>query len=391
MNDQRPRLLFLFQRFMQDECSDIERNELMKLLSDPFHKQYIDQLIEEQINNDVPFVKMDALRSRFILSEILSTKRQAGIKKMPYMRWVAAAVIVALAIGAYIFYQPLKTSTPVLASNEEIRQDIAAPSGSRAVLKLSDGREVFLDDVMSGKIAVEGNTAIQKTADGQLIYNANGAGNNIVYNTIELPRGSKPINISLSDRTKVWLNAGSAITFPVAFSAKERQVEITGEVYFEVAKNPSAPFTVNKKGGNEKIAVLGTSFNVNAYDDEPSVSITLIDGSVRVDKGSNNKILTPGQQAIITSAININNNADIKEVTAWKNGIYQFESAGIDMIMRQLARSYNISYELKGKIKETFGGTISRDVNLSQVLKMLETTGFVKFVIDGNKIIVYQE
>lgn len=373
---------------MDDTISKAERLEFMQLMLDPACEERIKSLIDDQFHGDIATAKLDELRSQNVLSSILKAKMQpAKTRRITYSKtwWAAAAAIGILATGAlYILnnYSP----GPSLAQKSSLKSnDIAAPSAARALLKLSDGREVYIDDMANGVLATDGKTDIKKLESGELIYDGH-ISNSLTYNTLEVPLGSKPVSIGFSDKSKVWLNAGSSIKFPVSFVGKERVVDITGEVYFEITKDASKPFVV--KAGNAKVLVLGTDFNVNAYDDEPALNVTLLNGSVQVSNPSGKVLLKPGNKAIVSNDIKISAKADINEVMAWKNGFFQFEETSIHAIMRQLSRAYNITYEIRGAIKETFGGSISRNVNLSQVLKMLELTGMVNFEIQGTKIIV---
>jgi ferric-dicitrate binding protein FerR (iron transport regulator) len=192
----------------------------------------------------------------------------------------------------------------------------------------------------------------------------------------------------LSDGSKVWLNAASSLRFPASFAGKERKVELLGEAYFEVAKNAAMPFKVKVNG--MEVEVLGTHFNINSYENESTVRTTLLEGSVKINNNNSSSLLKPGQQAQVNKAgeIKIINNVDVEEAIAWKEGKFQFDRADIHDIMRQLARWYDVDVEYKGSVSSHFGGTISRDVNLSQVLNMLHLTGEVKFQIEDRKVIV---
>jgi ferric-dicitrate binding protein FerR (iron transport regulator) len=211
------------------------------------------------------------------------------------------------------------------------------------------------------------------------------------YNTFTIPRGSKPLSLTLSDGSRVWLNVGSSLTYPTAFTGKERRVTITGEAYFEVAHNAAMPFRVQHD--DITISVLGTHFNVNTYEDETAERITLLEGSVLVSKKNASKLLEPGQQASIShdevNNIKVAGGVDLDEVMAWRDGKFRFgESMDIGTIMRQISRWYDVDIEYKGSVKQRFWGSISKSVNVSQVLKILEATGGVKFTVEGNKIIV---
>jgi ferric-dicitrate binding protein FerR (iron transport regulator) len=217
----------------------------------------------------------------------------------------------------------------------------------------------------------------------------------LAYNTIATPRGGQ-YQLVLADGSKVWLNASSGLRYPTAFTGKERRVELTGEGYFEVAKNASMPFHVQVN--QMDVEVLGTHFNINAYDDESAVKTTLLEGSVKVVKREtanvkeNPIVLQPGQQAEMKphSPLAINHSPNIEEVMAWKNGLFQFKAAGIETVLRQAARWYDVEFVYKGNIPEKFSGQISRSANAEQLLKILELTGKVKFEINGKTIIVKQ-
>ncbi|HEX6169267.1 MAG TPA: FecR domain-containing protein, partial [Chitinophagaceae bacterium] len=185
-----------------------------------------------------------------------------------------------------------------------------------------------------------------------------------------------------------WLNATSSIHFPTSFAGKERRVEITGEAYFEIAKNRDMPFIVTVN--NAEVQVLGTHFNVNAYNDEENVKTTLLEGSVKFVSRDNINMLKPGQQSQLTNngLIKLVSNVDVEEVVAWKNGMFDFENAGIETVMRQLARWYDVEIEYNGKTDDLFIAEMRRNIKLSDALKALELTGKVKFDIQGKKIIV---
>jgi len=223
-----------------------------------------------------------------------------------------------------------------------------------------------------------------------LAYNDNSIAttNMVMYNTITTPRGGQ-YQLVLADGTKVWLNAASSLKFPTAFAGDERRVELTGEGYFEVLHNDKKPFLVDTRNGI--IQVLGTHFNINAYDNEMTVNTTLLEGSIKVFNESAFVILKPGQQSVINKRgeIRINKGIDVDEVVAWKNGKFQFgEAMSIEMIMRQLARWYDIEVEYKTKETGHIGGSISRNVNVSKVLEMMEMTGAAKFQVNGRNVTV---
>jgi transmembrane sensor len=323
----------------------------------------------------------------------LDEQDKAGIVRpmgpMVWKKWAAAAAAVIVLLSGATWFS-LHHRSKDDASQVNVLPDVA-PGGDGAILTLADGRKIVLDSVGSGTVANYPNITITKQGNGQLAYN-NVQGTPAVsfYNTLTTPKGKKT-SVILSDGTQVWLNAASSIKYPASFTGRERVVEITGEAYFEVAKHAIMPFIVKKSGSDYRIQVLGTSFNINTYEDEDAIRTTLLEGSVNVLNGAVSSMLKPGQQALVSNGnakINVLSNADVEDVMAWKNGIFHFDRSDIQTVMRQLARWYDVDVEYKGTIARHFGGTISRNVNISQVLKMLELTGAVKFSVEGRRIVV---
>jgi ferric-dicitrate binding protein FerR (iron transport regulator) len=309
-----------------------------------------------------------------------------------YRYWAAAVTVAAvLTTVAYFWFQnkPHTTTTAPLA---QTINDVL-PGGNKAILKLSDGKTIVLDNAQNGLLAEQGAVQIQKQ-EGQLTYSSSASTETIAYNTLATPPGGQ-FQIKLPDGTRVWLNASSSITYPTAFIGKERRVAITGEGYFEVAKDASKPFrvTIQSATGKQRpaeVEVLGTHFNINAYDDEAAIKTTLLEGKVKFVKGQSTAILKPGQQAQVSEQglLQVKNDADMEEAVAWKNGEFLFQSADIGTLMRQVARWYDIEVTYpNGKPKDKFSGKIGRNVNLSQLLKILEYSE-VRFELKGRTLIV---
>jgi ferric-dicitrate binding protein FerR (iron transport regulator) len=304
--------------------------------------------------------------------------------------WVAAAVTLVAIAGAallFLYFSGKNTKavhTPVIAAT-----DIPAPAISKATITLQNGKRMPVDSLIIGTTALQGEISVQKTADGQIVYTSDKEPTpEMRFNTLANPRGSRVIQLTLSDGTKVWLNAESEIRYPVAFTAGQRKVEIKGEAYFEVAKDAQKPFVVQSNGAT--VQVTGTHFNVNAYTDEPALRVTLLEGGVKVSKENNTVLLKPGEQAEVGGNIHIHANADIDQVMAWKNGIFSFNGTDIYTAMRQISRWYDVDIRFNDAIKENFYGDIPRNSNISGVLNMLETTGSVHFKTIGNMIEVYK-
>jgi transmembrane sensor len=326
-----------------------------------------------------------------ITENILSYQKEKIRKgKMKIFKWsisVAATMVIA---GAGLFYNS-KGKNSVQLAKENIKNDIA-PGGNRAILTLANGQKISLTDASNGKLAEQAGVQITKTADGQLIYTI--LGNNSKsdtkegLNTIETPRGGQ-YQVRLPDGSSVWLNAESKITFPSSFEThKNRRIELSGEAYFEVAKDKTRPFIV--KTENQEVEALGTGFNINSYTDESAVKTTLLHGSVKVTASNGiDKILKPGQQSSLSHNDLKVDEIDTELAIAWKNNNFIFESDDIRYIMRMIARWYNLEVDYVGAVPDDkFGGAVSKFENVSEVLKSLESTGVVKFRIEGRKIIV---
>lgn len=301
-------------------------------------------------------------------------------------RWGwAAAILLFIGLGTYFIYQSRRPkATDIVNNNRSVPNDIA-PGTTKAVLTLADGRQVTIDTARSGTLAIQGKTAVQHY-QGAITYNGNGQGKAmpLLYNTLTTGRGEQSPPLVLSDGTKVWLNALSSIRFPVAFTGHARTVEITGEVYFEVAGNASMPFHVKAK--DLDVEVLGTQFNINSYTDEPDIKTTLIEGKVKVMSS----VLKPGQQAVLTHDARFTILSDINtaQVIAWKNGLFDFNHASLQTVLRQLSRWYDIDVQFEGNVPaRTFRGKITRDLNLSQVTQLLQDVD-IKFRIEGKTLIV---
>ena len=307
---------------------------------------------------------------------------------------VAVAASIAVMLGTGIFYfTKTKEQIPQVA---EKPQEIA-PGGNRGILTLSNGKQIVLADISAkDTIAKEGEedeVTIKMGANGVITYiinpkaDASKADANL-FNTLSTPTGGQ-YNIVLADGTKVYLNAVSSIKYPTQFNGDQRIVELDGEAYFEVAKNKNKPFIV--KSGDQDIEVLGTHFNVHAYDNESVVKTTLLEGSVAVNYKNQKAILKPGQQSNVSEKFNkiTIKQVDTEAAIAWKNGRFKFDNADLKTVMKQLERWYGIKVEYRGDVSDVrFNGGTFMNKNLSEVLKVLELSN-IKFKVEGKTIIVY--
>lgn len=307
-------------------------------------------------------------------------------------RAAAAAAILLFVAGigsVYLFLGRKSPPEKTVMQEMPVGTDIL-PGGNKAVLKLADGKEIILDHAANGLLAFQSGADVLKLDDGLLAYNpVLEKSGELLYNTISTPRGGQ-YQLSLADGSRVWLNSSSSIHFPVTFSEEERRVQLTGEAYLEVANNPSVPFIVQIN--DTEIRVLGTRFNVNGYGDELMLKTTLIEGKLDVSRPADSKslVIISGQQVQMNKngEMTVNNEADLKEAIAWKSGYFHFNDTGIEEVMLQISRWYDIDVVFgKKNSDQRLTGIISRDVNASSIFKMLEISG-VEIIVEDEKIII---
>jgi transmembrane sensor len=304
-------------------------------------------------------------------------KEHRPVKRMFRWQRYAAAAVIILAIGVYFLWRPVQVPSISVAQLANSKKDIP-PGTNKATLTIAGGSTVVLDSAKSG-IAVNG--------DG-LTYNDNSKVNAEISAatkmlSLQTPKGGT-YKLVLPDGSVVWLNAASRLNFPSTFAGqKQREVELSGEGYFEVAKNKAQPFIVKSRG--QKVEVLGTHFNINSYDDEPVTKTTLLEGRVRIG----NTILKPGEQAENNNTGIKTQTVDIDEVMGWKNNYIVFQDEKIENIMRKISRWYDVEVVYEGEMPtDDFGGRVNKLAYVSQVLKKLELTNKVHFKIAGRRIIV---
>jgi len=395
------RLRYLFNSYYNQTATEQERDELFQVINASTNDAELTALIQQAWNDlDVNEQLFDPSKSMDMLNNILKNGNQDNIHiiKPPdhHRLWLrlgtAAALMIFLGFGAYVLINKKKQSDPKKGIAKTQPTHDALPGGNRALLTLANGKTIYLDNAQNGVLAREGSTQINKTRDGQLVYKGgkDGATNGTMpMNTITTPRGGQ-YQLVLNDGSKVWLNSASSLSFPAVFTGKTREVEITGEAYFEVAKNAAMPFRV--KANHTVIEVLGTHFNTMAYNDEAVMKTTLLEGSVEISNNHYTSVLKPGQQASLNQngEIRVVNDADADESVAWKDGLFQFTDASIQSIMRQAARWYDVEVSYEGQIPvREFTGRISRNVKASELLGMLKYAG-VNFKIENKHITITQ-
>jgi hypothetical protein len=392
------RASYLFKKYYNKSASPDEIKELFYLLNEFSDDDLTRLMLEGWENLQGNEQLFDTAKSKEILAGIIPEKSCSSdeLGQVHNMLWIrklkklsiAASVIIILGFGLYFF----RNTGPEIPSKMvaiPVFNDVA-PGGNRAILKLANGRQIILDSLENGLILRTSNVDIKKTADGQLAYQVfktkDKSNSNPELNTIYTPRGGE-YRVILPDGSRVWLNAASSIKFPTVFRGAAREVELIGEAYFEVAKDAQMPFKV--MSGGAEIEVLGTHFNIRAYNSENAMKTTLVEGSVKIKSQKSSKILKPGQQAVLEdSRMQIISNIDVEVQIAWKNGLFQFKDASLENVMKQAALWYDLKVIYSGNIpQKQFTGKISRKVNASEFLNMLRYVG-VDFKREGKNVTI---
>jgi len=387
----------LIEKYFTNTCTRDEMNELLLIVENEKNAAGLTQLLKDfweksKPRNDEQEFNLEekfSLLMREAKSEtpVLSIGSDIMKRKWKFHYAAAAIIVCMLSTGVYFLLKQEPRKQTGRAENIKKDKNEVAPGGNKAVLTLADGSSIILDSSRNGMLTTQGNSKILKL-NGVLSYNTlKNNTSEVLYNTISTPRGGQ-YQLILTDGTKVWLNAASSLRYPSGFVGKERKVELTGEAYFEVTKNAAMPFKV--KVNEMEVEVLGTHFNINSYEDESTIRTTLLEGSIKINKKGGSNLLKPGQQAQLNKKgeIKIINDADVEKAIAWKEGKFQFDRADIHAVMRQISRWYDVDVAYTKPVSSHFGGTISRDVNLSQVLKLLHLTGEVTFRVQDKKVVV---
>lgn len=390
----KDRIIYLHGRYINDALTTSEELEWTAVLEEAVERDFVKELMAGSWHGmkAQEDLELRGNRSEEIYSEVVGSPREQLRVRRLWPR-IAAAVAVVLVLGAGLFYYHQRDAVKP-GMQVALVQDIA-PGGNKAVLTLADGSKIALTDAANGQLATQGGICVTKTADGQLVYelkgNGDASGEDVgLSNTVETPRGGQH-QLTLPDGTRVWLNAASKLVYPVNFkSLGKREVVLTGEGYFEVAKDRSRPFVVRADG--QQVQVLGTHFNISAYGDEDAVKTTLLEGSVRVSAligVKQVKVLLPGEQSVLKAGSLKVDQVDVQEAAAWKNGIFIFEGETVGSIMRKLSRWYDVEVVYEDNLADkTFSGSMGRYEKISQVLHVIEMTDLVHFKIEGRRVIV---
>jgi transmembrane sensor len=377
------RLIELFKKYVEKDITIDELTELFMYISNPEHKDTVIRFMDEQNREVQTDISVHDIDWETMYNTITQSDNKLKKRSIRY-NLLAIAAVIAVVFGGLGLYL-------VVTSDEGVNQELVikndvSPVLNVATLTLSNGKVINLSDSTTGTLRLDDGIVLQRNAKGEITYLINDQEGNDERHTLSTPYGGT-FTVVLSDGTKVWLNASSSMVFPKSFTAKERRVDIVGEAYFEVAKDTKRPFYVNT--GRSEVRVLGTHFNVMAYQDDRESELSLFEGSVKFSKGKYEKLLKPGRQLKFAENLDqvLELNADREEVLAWKNNLFIFNNTSIYEIMKNVSRWYNVSVEYDGEVPDVlFTGEIPRNANVSKVLNALELTGDVDFGLEGNVI-----
>ncbi len=403
----KERFEFLFEEYKADRLSQEDWEELRMAIREGFHNAWLQddfwQILkrggmhetwtpdlEESVWRQIMKGRHPAVMVEEEEIPAVSMNRSVLNRKRVIRYSAVAASLLIITVLLWLF-RPVTKQAVSVAAIRVARNDVH-PGGDKAILTLADGTRIELDSVRNGQIARQGAATFNKSNGTLSISLAaipraeSGEGADEAF--ISTPRGGQ-YQLILPDGSKVWLNSASTLRFPTGFKGKERSVQLSGEGYFEIAKNAGMPFSVTVN--HMKVKVLGTHFNTMAYPDEKTINTTLLEGAVEVSEGDLAKRLLPGQQAALNSAGHqlAVGQADIQKAIAWKNGLFEFDHTDLATIMRQLARWYDIEIIYRVTPDKTpLGGSISRNLSLTEVLNLLEANGINHFKVEGKKVFV---
>lgn len=394
------RLGYLFSQYQENQLSKEEQREWIDVLADPMQKNAINELAKGIFErDDLLGFQIDEEKARHILTAILNYPQLHKQKGIVLWKRVTTAAAILIVTAAGLLYLSGYMRTTVGMEDVAALNDIV-PGKQGATLTLANGKKIRLSNALNGTLAKEEGISVKKTADGQLIYVIEAAPTKAqtdvvgksplaTYNTLSTANG-ETYKVSLPDGSLVVLNARSSLTYSASLIERgKRQVKLSGEAYFEISKDKAHPFVV--RTNNQEVEVLGTHFNINSYDDEGVEKTTLLEGSIKMTASGVDQLLKPGQQGKLErNKIHVSD-VDTDLAVAWKNNEFTFESESITTVMKMVERWYNVEVVYIGdKTTEKFSGRVSRFDNASKLLKIVESTGYVHFKIEGRKIYVSQ-
>lgn len=391
--DRERRFRYLLQGWVSQRLSAAEVEEFLNGLQDPA----LQELLGKEMTQDLEQHTYSGLETGSERAKILEAlqqianggEKQLAPQPVPIWRRIRTGLVAAAAVLiCFIVYRNWPDNANNRSSKNTASADVPAPTISHAVLTLPDGTKIKLDDVKSTALIQKYGIQLSRLGDGEVAYTRTGADTDVLLARVDNPRGSKMMKLKLTDGTWVWLNAESSITYPLTFVQETRKVNITGEVYFEVAKMPGKKFIVNAQ--NVTTEVLGTHFDVRAYRDDPATKVTLLEGAVKVSDSSSHETrkLLPNQQAIVDTGIAVANDVNVEEVMAWKNELLSFNEADIRTIMQEIGRLYDMKVVFMGRMpNRKFSGRFSRNTSLSVILTILQKSN-INFKVSNETITV---
>ena len=384
----------LFLKYLDERISPDELRLFRELATREENRAELNRLLAQWIDRDLSSRQPEEIDIETLYLELTQREQIPAVtispvfslRRIVLLSTAVAAACLLVVSGIFLLRRPPAAQPVRLVA----RSAVISPASNKAILTLANGTQIVLDSAVNGKLATQGNMQVVKLAGGQLAYEAGGnsAATEQLYNEVSTPRGGY-YQLILPDGSKVWLNAASSVRYPIAFTGKERSVELSGEAYFEIVPNASQPFSITDNGVT--VQVLGTAFNMMAYPDEDAIRTTLVSGSVRVRHGDDYQKLRPGEQASWAQGgskwqLSL---PDLQEVLAWKQGEFRFQGMKIAAIMRQIARWYDVDVEFRGpQPVNAFSGVIPRKKDVDELLTVLEQTDDVHFTLQGRKIIV---
>ena len=386
----------LFESYLNNQCSDQEILTLLEYFRIKQQEPDLREMIMQELQRPgEPNIRVDRIEERLDLA-YAGISAYIGQEKVPVLRkmklWkriAAAAAIATIAFGGGLYYYNLNFNKE--QPNGTAYQNDVAPGKTGATLTLANGKQIRLSDAKNGELAEEAGITINKSANGQLVYEiASGKSSAGHINTLSTSKG-ETYKVHLPDGTQIWLNAASSLTYTTSLVRDgKRIVQLDGEAYFEVAKDRKRPFVVESRG--QSVEVLGTHFNLNAYKDEPQIATTLLEGSVKVNVNGKTQLIRPGQQAVNYGGRLQVNEVGLDDITDWKEGDFFLNHVDFKTAMRKIARWYDVEivYDVAVPDDLESGGWMSRRNNLSTVLKAIEGTGLARFRIEGKTVHVFK-
>lgn len=382
----------LYQKFLSNKIDAKELQELFDCLDNQQQQDTLRMLIGQTLSSEPGSESDEKVEGLvFDVKEQLRSKLQPKIKERSYWKIYAtsAAAAMLMAIGVLYYFQKDRVHTIFNDDQSQIVQQPIEPGSNKAILTLSNGKKIQLDD-KNAAIYGESGVEIRQEKDGTIAYQlVNGSGEQANgTNTIEVPKGGQ-YKVILPDGTKVWLNSVSTLRYPAAFGAVSRTMEMTGEAFFDIAPNKNFPFKVIASG--QEVTALGTSFNINAYANEPNITTTLIEGKLKVQdlKADKTVIIYPGQQTISTNGLMIIKQANTDDAMAWKDGLFVLTNASLEAVLRQIERWYDVQVDVRVPAGAgTFSGELPRNVALTELLQSLEAATGIKLKLEGRRVTI---